>query len=119
MLQMTVLLLPAICSAGRAIQAVPMTLSSGLDLKSIYRPPSSLQLPGGGSGLEMQESNFSQAESMSSSSSQSSIGSSHGIQTELAAESHIVTTNKPRNISEVKRQHICGRTLEKKIETVE
>ena len=77
-----------------------MTLSSGLDLKSIYRPPSTLQLPGGGSGLEMQESAFSQPESMSASSSQSSIGSSHGIQTELAAESDIIVT-KPRNISEV------------------
>jgi hypothetical protein len=48
----------------------------------------------------MQESAFSQPESMSSSSSQSSIGSSHGIQTELAAESDIIIP-KPRNISEV------------------
>ncbi|EFX87953.1 hypothetical protein DAPPUDRAFT_191648 [Daphnia pulex] len=87
-------------SPGPGLQAVPMTLSSGLDLKSIYRPPSTLQLPGGGSGLEMNESAFSQPESMSSSSSQSSMGSSHGIQTELAAESDIIIT-KPRNISEV------------------
>nr|CAH0111902.1 unnamed protein product [Daphnia galeata] len=92
-------------SPGPALQAVPMTLSSGLDLKSIYRPPSTLQLPGGGSGLEMQESAFSQPESMSSSSSQSSIGSSHGIQTELAAESGIIVT-KPRNISEDKTDDV-------------
>ncbi|XP_046450637.1 MAP kinase-activating death domain protein-like isoform X2 [Daphnia pulex] len=92
-------------SPGPGLQAVPMTLSSGLDLKSIYRPPSTLQLPGGGSGLEMNESAFSQPESMSSSSSQSSIGSSHGIQTELAAESDIIIT-KPRNISEDKTDDV-------------
>lgn len=75
-----------------------MTLSSGIDLKSIYRPPSTLQLPGGAPDLELNESTFSQPESMSSSSSQSSIGSSHGIQAELAAESETIV---PKNISEV------------------
>lgn len=84
-----------------------MTLSSGIDLKSIYRPPSTLQLPGGGPGLELNESAFSQPESMSSSSSQSSIGSSHGIQTELAAESETVAPQ-PRNISEVWDNETCS-----------
>uniref|UniRef100_A0A0P6EFU8 MAP kinase-activating death domain protein n=1 Tax=Daphnia magna TaxID=35525 RepID=A0A0P6EFU8_9CRUS len=92
-------------SPGPALQAVPMTLSSGIDLKSIYRPPSTLQLPGGGPGLELNESAFSQPESMSSSSSQSSIGSSHGIQTELAAESETVAPQ-PRNISEDKTDDV-------------
>lgn len=79
-----------ITTLGAAIQAVPMTMSSGLDAKSIYRPPSTLQLPGGGPGIDVNESAFSQPESMSSSSSQSSIGSSHGIQTDLAVEGNVV-----------------------------
>ncbi len=82
-----------------------MTLSSGLDLKSIYRPPSTLQLPGGAPGFDLNESAFSQPESMSSSSSQSSIGSAHGIQTELAAECGEIIP-KPRNRSEVIDSHL-------------
>ena len=70
-------------SPAAAIQAVPMTLSSGLDLKSVYHPPSTLQLPGGGTAIDSQDA-LSHHESMSSSSSQSSIGSSHGIQKDLA-----------------------------------
>jgi hypothetical protein len=64
-----------------------MTLSSSLDLKSVYKPPSTLQLPGGGEG-GMESSNameFSRPGSMSSSSSQSSLGSSHGIQATLSS----------------------------------
>lgn len=79
-----------------------MTLSSGIDAKAIYRPPSTLQLPGGVPGLDVNESAFSQPESMSSSSSQSSIGSSHGIQTDLAAEVVTVVPN-PLHRSEVCR----------------
>lgn len=71
-------------SPAATIQAVPMTLSSGLDLKAVYNPPSTLQLPGGETGYDPLEA-LSQPESMSSSSSQSSIGSSHGIQKDLAA----------------------------------
>lgn len=62
-----------------------MTLSSNIDLKSVYRPPSTLQLPGGGLDYEINEPGLSQADSMTSSSSQSSIGSTHGIQPDLAA----------------------------------
>ncbi len=71
------------------VQTIPMTLSCGLDLKAVYQPPSTLQLPGGvvAPGLEMNEAS-SQHESMSSSSSQSSIGSSHGIQKDLT-EDHV------------------------------
>lgn len=71
-------------SPAAAVQSIPMTLSSGLDLKSVYHPPSTLQLPGGETGFDLNEP-FSQPESMSSSSSQSSIGSSHGIQKDLAS----------------------------------
>ena len=73
-------------NAGRAIQAVPMTLSSGLDPKSVYHPPSTLQLPGRGNEIDHSETNLSRQGSLSSSSSQSSIGSSHGIQKELASQ---------------------------------
>lgn len=89
-------------TTGAAIQAVPMTLSSGLDLKAIYRPPSTLQLPGGaGPAYELNEAALSQAESMSSSSSQSSIGSTHGIQTDLVAEVTVSSSSKPKEPSEV------------------
>ena len=71
---------------GRAKQAVPMTLSSGLDSKLVYHPPSTLQLPGRQDEVGVAETNLSPQGSMSSSSSQSSIGSSHGIQKELTAE---------------------------------
>lgn len=72
-------------SGPATIQAVPMTLSSSLDLKSVYKPPSTLQLPGGGEGgmHSTNQMGFSRPGSMSSSSSQSSLGSSHGIQAAL------------------------------------
>ena len=62
-----------------------MTLSSGLDSKLVYHPPSTLQLPGR-EHEDANETNLSPQGTMSSSSSQSSIGSSHGIQKELTAE---------------------------------
>ncbi len=70
------------------IPAVPMKLSSGLDPKSVYHPPLTLQMPGRISSpntLELGE--LSQPESpISSSSSRSSIGSSHGIQKEFTEQ---------------------------------
>lgn len=63
-----------------------MTLSSNVDLKSVYRPPSTLQLPSGGHDYDVQEAGLSQPDSMTSSSSQSSIGSTHGIQPDLAGD---------------------------------
>ena len=50
-----------------------VSMSSGLDLKSVYRPPSSLRLPEGESGLE---ANVSPSEAMSTSSSSPSSASS-------------------------------------------
>lgn len=78
-------------AAPATIQYVPMTLSSSVDLKSVYNPPSTLQLPksggggrGGGGAMDSNNAtNFSRPGSMSSSSSQSSLGSSHGIQAAL------------------------------------